>query len=755
MAEKIKGITLEIGGNTAGLNKALGKVNYEIKSTQGELKEVERLLKLDPNNTDLLAQKQELLAKQVSLTTDKLKALKKAKEESEKNGKIDEFPEQYRKLTREIIKSEQSLKDLDSATDKASEGLKEVGQSAEKAGDRFTVGKGAIADFIGNGLSSLPSKLSEISQETLEYKEDMNKLNTAFETSGKSATSAKNTYEGFFQILGESDRSVEAVNHLSELCKTEEQLNQWTNICAGVTAKFGDSLPIEGLTEASNETAKVGQVTGVLADALNWVGISEDDFNKKLSLCRNEQERSKLITDTLNDAYDESAQKYKEMNKDIMENRQATQEYNDAMSQVGDLVRPILTDIIKAVSEIITWMVDNSSIVIAGIAGIGTAFVTWNVATMINGVVKSIQAFKLANEGATIAQWALNTAMNANPIGIVVALIAGLVAAIVVLWNKNEGFRNACINAWESIKNAFQSAINSIKGFFNKLITWLKEFPSKMVNIGKNIVEGIWKGITNAKEWLKNKIKGWVDGILSNIKDFFGIHSPSTKTAEFGKYLSQGLGVGITEDMSAEKAMQQKCQNLTNILNEWLNNVTSDTDIANKQLELWQLQNPNATETEKADMTLKNLNVQRENSEDKIKLINDALWEQNQLTGENSAESKALQKQLLEEQIAYEKLADSIEEANTAKFNAMALDKYNEDVKRDNYYNYLKQNTALLKSVGYSQSQIEEAARKDSGYTGDKNVTIQQNFYTQTATPSSTYNATKKAMNDASVAVAF
>lgn len=83
-------------------------------------------------------------------------------------------------------------------------------------------------------------------------------------------------------ILGESDRSVEAVNHLAELTNNEQELAEWSTIAAGVTAKFGDSLPIEGLTEAANETAKVGQTTGVLADALNWASADSSVFKDAL-----------------------------------------------------------------------------------------------------------------------------------------------------------------------------------------------------------------------------------------------------------------------------------------------------------------------------------------------------------------------------------------------------------------------------------------------------------------------------------------
>ena len=159
----------------------------------------------------------------------------------------------------------------------------------------------------------------------------------------KAYKARKKSYKDFYVILGESDRSVEAVNHLAKLCNTEEELAMWSDICAGVSATFGDSLPIEGLTEASNETAKTAKVTGVLADALNWVGISEDVFNEKLEKCSTEQQRSQLITQTLNAAYQESSEKFREMNASVIVSREATQRLTEAQAKLGAVVDPILT----------------------------------------------------------------------------------------------------------------------------------------------------------------------------------------------------------------------------------------------------------------------------------------------------------------------------------------------------------------------------------------------------------------------------
>lgn len=150
------------------------------------------------------------------------------------------------------------LDGVESEAEDAAGGLDKLGDSAEDAGKGFGAADVAIGTFIANGVQSLISSVGEaigsivaLADETREYREDMAKLDTAFTTAGHSTETANEAYSSFYKILGESDRSVEAVNHLAELTKNEEEVAKWGTIAAGVTAKFGDSLPIEGLTEAA------------------------------------------------------------------------------------------------------------------------------------------------------------------------------------------------------------------------------------------------------------------------------------------------------------------------------------------------------------------------------------------------------------------------------------------------------------------------------------------------------------------------
>lgn len=147
---------------------------------------------------------------------------------------------------------------LDDKAKKAGDGLSDMGDGADKAAEKLGAVDVAAGTFIAGALQGLISgvgdaagALLELADSTREYRDDMAKLETAFSTAGHSTETAAGLYEDFYAILGESDRSVEAVNHLAELTSSEQDLAKWSDIAAGVTAKFGDSLPIEGLTEAA------------------------------------------------------------------------------------------------------------------------------------------------------------------------------------------------------------------------------------------------------------------------------------------------------------------------------------------------------------------------------------------------------------------------------------------------------------------------------------------------------------------------
>ena len=177
--------------------------------------------------------------------------------------------------------------------------LEDASSGADKLGSGLSVATVAMGNLISSGIQAALSGIQELGsaiwnldEATEEYRAAQGKLTTAFEAAGYSGDAAQKSYTEFYKILGDTDTATEASQLLAQLAENEQDITKWTNIAAGVYGTFGDALPIEGMIESANETAKVGQVTGSLADALNWVGISEDAFNEKLAACSSESEET-------------------------------------------------------------------------------------------------------------------------------------------------------------------------------------------------------------------------------------------------------------------------------------------------------------------------------------------------------------------------------------------------------------------------------------------------------------------------------
>lgn len=201
----------------------------------------------------------------------------------------------------------------------------------------------ALGDFAKKGVKAtgaavagLTAAFVALDGATEEYRVAQGKLNAGFQTAGFPADVARKSYRNFYAILGDTDTATEASQLLANMAKNEEEVTKWTRIAAGVHGTFGDSLPIEGLVESANETARTGQVTGVFADALNWVGIMEDDFNAKLEQTTDVSKRNRLIMDTLSTTYDKAADSFYANNQQVINARRNHATLDETLAKVGD-----------------------------------------------------------------------------------------------------------------------------------------------------------------------------------------------------------------------------------------------------------------------------------------------------------------------------------------------------------------------------------------------------------------------------------
>ena len=232
-------------------------------------------------------------------------------------------------------------KAFDKIKSMADEAEGDVSDSFNKMSGAMKTAMGALATYasasVFNGLIDAGTELNKT----------MGRVEGAFKSAGGSAKTGAQTFKNFNAVLGDADKATETSQLLAKITTDEGRLMDLTNSLTGVYAQFGDSLPIESLAESINETQKVGEVTGTLADALNWAGISEEAFNEQLANCNSESERSALIQSTLAKLYGESGKAYQEANKDMMELTNAELRMQEAQAKLGESLVPIKTELLN------------------------------------------------------------------------------------------------------------------------------------------------------------------------------------------------------------------------------------------------------------------------------------------------------------------------------------------------------------------------------------------------------------------------
>ena len=514
--------------------------------------------------------------------------------------------ELFKLLGTVAIDSAKAEKALDDVSEKAGSTGNEVSSAVSKIG---TVA-GNIAKGIGVAGAAIGGAWIAAIEGSREYRAEMGLLDGAFKASGHSSAEAKQTYSDLNAVLGDTGQAVEAAQHIAMIADNEKEMNELTAIGTGVFQRFGQSLPLEGLMEGILHTSSLGEVQGSLADALEWSGITVEDFNDQLSKCSTEEERQDLIMKTLKDTYGAAAEQYKETNKDVIAARKAQEKLTDAFAELGRIGEPILTAIkekvaemasaaiphlenfVNKVKDISTWVKNNQDTIDQWIAVIIGAGVTIGTFLLILKWGAIMTAAANAVKTVRLAILAMNTAMLANPIGLIVALIAGLVAAFVYLWNNVDGFRKFWIKAWDLIKSAASKAKTAITKAFSNIGSWFKDKFSQIQKAGQNAMDkvkgfftsakskitstfsniGSWFGSKFRSAWnsVKNAFSGWgsfFSGLWSKIKSKFG---------------SIGSSLGKTMGDAVKSGMNRVISSIQGTINKGIGLINSAIRLANK-----------------------------------------------------------------------------------------------------------------------------------------------------------------------------
>jgi phage-related minor tail protein len=561
----IKGITIKIGGDTTGLDKALKETNKKSRELESELKAVDKALKLDPNNVTLVKQKQDLLKDSIKETKSKLDVLKEAQSQvtaQYKKGEIDAG--QYRAFQRELETTKSklsSLKDekknihvIGTAFKEAKDKVEPVIKKVEKVGSviggatskavKFTatlgkidtamIGKAAdgfkkYTQTIGVGLAAVTTALAANVETSREWNSDMTKLKTNAETSGNNFDFMKSKMQDLVAITGESDSSIEALSNLMAVGFSDEQMTPAINALSGAVEKFPDTLKIESLSDSLQETLATGAATGQFSELIGRMGDSVDDFNAGLQNCTSEAERQQYALDWLaNSGLSEINDEYQSANKSTLDYERASFELQDALASLGTAFTPVmagakgmaadfLTKSLPAVQKLsggFTKLFDGVSSLLDAYDSGGLDGLTEQIPVVISGL------FSSASE--TLAE---------NAPTLITAATTVLTSIIQSLAQSAPSLINSIL---PSLLNGFFGLINAL---VSTIPTLVPELAQGAITLFLGLIDGLNDVIGQLMPMLPDLIKQITDTLIENLPAII----------EGGFQLLTGLITGLTK----------------------------------------------------------------------------------------------------------------------------------------------------------------------------------------------------------------
>ena len=511
---KIRGITIELGADTTGISKALGGLNSEISSTQKQLKDVEKLLKLDPSNTELLRQKQELLSKAVETSKEKVDALKQA--QAELGERTEENAKQYDAIEREIISCEAEQKkwndQLDAMTPKAktikdtlSEVSEATGKAAEKTKALSAAAAGAAAGLLGNAVNAAKTAddINTLSKQYGVSVREIQRMNYAQDLIDVSTKDMLASYAKLTKQMGAGSDAFEklGVNIYDVHGDLRDSQEVWYDT-------------LEALSKVSNETERDVLAMDLFGKSAASLSGIIDDGGEALKTLGQEAEDAGLILST--DAL-ESANQF----NDAMDKLKATaaQSFLEAGASLATTLVPAMEKLAAVVSKVLTWFGNLDG---------GTQTLILTVLGLVAAISPVLSLISLVTGAA--AALSMGTLTLIGTIGGVIAIIAAVVAAGVLLYQNWDTIKEKASELWETIKTTFNNMLDSVTETMGNIkdaivegweaaIQYIKELPSKAISWGSDIINGMIDGIKSKMGGIGSAISG-VAGTISSFIHF-------------------------------------------------------------------------------------------------------------------------------------------------------------------------------------------------------------------------------------------
>ena len=477
----------------AEFRKELNNLTQQVKTFGAELKAVSTSADDEADAVSKAAKQQEILGNAIDAQKRKLsqlqQALQKATQEwGENDTKTLKWRQSVARAETELNQLESQLKQTTTALDKTDKAADDLGDSMKNAGKKSSsfgdmlkanLSASAITGFassITGAISGIISGLGQMVEESKEYQRIMGSLEISSEKAGYTAEETSAAYNELFGVLGDNQTAATTTANLQALGLAQSDLNTLIDGTIGAWATYGDSIPIDGLAEAINETVQTGDVTGTLADMLNWAGTSEDAFNEKLAACSTESERANLILQEMaNQGLTQAGQAWQEQNAGLVEANNATALYQQNAAALATAIGPLFTAIQTAGAQLLG--------VLAQIAG----------------------AFDFTAIGQQITN--------------LVSWFTGLVTAV----------STGQMTIGEALGQVVGQFTSSIGEILSQLGAALPSILQAGVDIVLNLLRGIVDNVPQLLQGVTNLITGAIDALANSLPDFLRLLSTSRR----------------------------------------------------------------------------------------------------------------------------------------------------------------------------------------------------------------------------------
>ena len=401
--------------NEAEFRKQMKAVNNSLSGMKSEMAKVSAEFDGQANSAEALRKKQAILQQQYDQQKEKVQALARMLESAksaydENSDVVLSYQRQLNTATVELIKFDRELKNTDKYLDEAAQSadgtassIDEFGKAVKDAGDEGSDGMGQLKEAFGQlgeaaksgdingvvaalgslkgvlvggaavaGAKALADGIINITESTKEYRTILGTLETSSKQAGYTQEQTTEIYKKFQAVLGDTQKAATATANLQALGLSQENLRVIVEQAIGAWATYGDSIPIDSLSESINETVQVGKVTGVFADALNWAGTSEDEFNERLAACADTTERANLVLTQLSEqGLQATGQAWVENNQDIIAANSAQETMNESLARLGEALQPASNFLIEFGSVYVDWAATAVSAISSVIEKIG------------------------------------------------------------------------------------------------------------------------------------------------------------------------------------------------------------------------------------------------------------------------------------------------------------------------------------------------------------------------------------------------